>query len=445
MLGALWREPRLDRDGTAGRPVPGWLRTWADAPAWRWAVRLVGLALFGYFGIGLLAGPDSAENPTAGAFYVLLWVGIAPASLLFGPVWRALNPLRTLHRLAAMALRRDPTVGLRPIPARMGLWPAAVGLFAFVWLELVAPERATLPVITAWLAVYLLAMAVGAVLYGSGWFERGDPFEVYSTLVGRLALIGRRADGVLVWRNPLDGIASVTAAPGLVPFVIVLLGSTMFDSLSNAPFWLRFVQEYGLPAPVTGTGGLVVVIGVVAAAYDGACVAAGRRAGIDAKAVPGQLAHSIVPIAVGYIIAHYYSLLVLEGQRTVTLAADPLGTGADWLGTRGLGDPVRLDHPDRYRAAADHRHRHRPPARHGPRPRPSPAPVPAQAGGRRAGTAAAAHGHLHRRRVAAAVRGLTCSRLRLARSARAIRPTALAGLCWCSRCAAGLPGVGPPG
>ena len=54
---------------------------------------------------------------------------------------------------------------------------------------------------------------------------------------------------------------------------------------------------------------------------------------------PRELAHSIVPIAAGYIVAHYYSLLVLEGQRTVALAADPLaadplGTGADWLGTR---------------------------------------------------------------------------------------------------------------
>src|SRR5689334_2376204 len=284
VLGAMWRRPRLDRDGTAGRPAPIWLRAWADSSAWRWTLRLVGLALLGYFGIGLLAGADNADNPTAGALYVLLWVGIAPASLLFGPVWRAVNPLRTLHRLAAVALHRDPAAGRRPIPVRMGLWPAAVGLFAFVWLELVAPERATLPVITAWLAGYLLAMTVGAVLYGSGWFERGDPFEVYSTLVGRLALLGRRADGVLVWRNPLDGIAGVAAAPGLVPFVTVLLGSTMFDSLSNAPFWLRFVQENGLPAPVTGTVGLVVVIAVVAAAYSAATVTAGRRAGRDDKA-----------------------------------------------------------------------------------------------------------------------------------------------------------------
>lgn len=334
VLGATWRQPRLDPDGTTARPVPAWLQAWADAPAWRWTLRLLGLALFAHFGVGLLAGPDTAENPTAGALYVLLWVGIVPASLLLGPIWRALNPLRTLHRLAAMALRRDPTVGLRPVPARMGLWPAAVGLFAFVWLELVAPGRATLPVMTAWLAVYVLAMAVGAVLYGSGWFERGDPFEVYSTLVGRLALIGRRADGALVWRNPLDGIAGVTAVPGLVPFVIVLLGSTMFDSVSNAPFWLRFVQESRLPAPVTGTIGLAFVIAAVAVAYEAATITAGRRTRTNARAVPRQLAHSIVPIAAGYIVAHYYSLLVLEGQRTIALASDPLGTGGNWLGTR---------------------------------------------------------------------------------------------------------------
>ncbi|GIF43935.1 hypothetical protein [Actinoplanes xinjiangensis] len=327
-LSARWRQSRLDSDGTAGRPAPALQRV-VDAPAFRWTLRLVGLLAAVYFGVGLLFGPDTADNPSAGAVYVLLWVGLVVASLLFGPVWRAVNPLRTVHRLAVAAVRRDPQVGLRPIPPGMGYWPAAVGLFAFVWLELVAPQRATLPVLTAWLATYVLAMAAGSVVFGAGWFERGDPFEVYSTLIGRLAVIGRRADGVLVWRNPLDGMGSLPTSPGLVAVVVVLLGSTMFDSLSNAPFWLRFVQENGLPAVVTATVGLIVVIAAVAAAY----LAATRRAG------PGPLAHSIVPIAVGYLVAHYYSLLILEGQRTVVLASDPLGTGADWLGTADW--PVR--------------------------------------------------------------------------------------------------------
>ena len=334
VLGIRWRQPRLDPDGDAGTSVPDWVQRCADAPACRWTVRLLGLTLFGFFVFALLAGPDTPENPSTGALYVLLWVGLVPASLLLGPVWRALNPMRTLHHLTARVLRRDPNAGLRPIPPRMGYWPGAVLLFAFVWLELVAPARATTPVITAWVIAYLLAMAVGAMLYGAGWFERGDPFEIYSTLIGHLAPIGRRRrDGRLVWRNPLDGIAALRSMPGLVAVVVVLLGSTMFDSLSNAPFWLRFVQENGLPAPVTGTIGLIVVIAVVATTYDLTTRIAGRRAHIDATKAPAQLAHSIVPIAAGYMIAHYYSLLILEGQRTIILASDPLDTGANWLGT----------------------------------------------------------------------------------------------------------------
>ncbi|MEU7590866.1 hypothetical protein AB0A95_31805 [Micromonospora sp. NPDC049230] len=335
-LGLLWREPRLDRDATGGHPVPRPLARLVDAPPFRWTLRGLGLLAAAWFCLGLLGGPDTADNPSAGALYVLLWVGLAPLSLLLGPVWRALNPLRTAHLLVALAARRDPDRGLRELPPGVGLWPGAVTLFGFVWLELVAPERATLPVITAWLAAYAVVMLVGASLFGAGWFDRADPFEVYSTLVGQLAPIGRAADGVLLWRNPLDGIAGLRPRPGLVAVVIVLLGSTMYDSLSNAPGWLRFSQENGLHPAVTGSGGLLLVLAAVAVAYLLATAAAariGRADPADARAVPGEIAHSIVPIAVGYVVAHYYSLLILEGQRTVALLSDPLGTGANWLGT----------------------------------------------------------------------------------------------------------------
>ncbi|MFF0232872.1 hypothetical protein [Micromonospora sp. NPDC005254] len=352
-LGLLWREPRLDRDAAGGRPVPDRLAGLVDAPAFRWALRGLGLLAAGWFCVGLLGGPDTPDNPTAGALYVLLWVGLVPVSLLFGPVWRAVNPLRTVHLLVALAARREPARGVRELPAGLGLWPAALTLFGFVWLELVAPDRATLPVITAWLAGYAVVMLGGATLFGAGWFDRADPFEVYSALVGQLAPIGRAADGVLVWRNPLDGIAGLRPRPGLVAVVIVLLGSTMFDSLSNAPAWLRFSQENGLPPAVTGSAGLIVVIGVVAVAYllaTGAAARVGRArppsaaepaddavpaGGAEPARVPSELAHSIVPIAVGYVVAHYYSLLILEGQRTVALLSDPRDTGADWFGTAG--------------------------------------------------------------------------------------------------------------
>ncbi|MDH2425425.1 hypothetical protein [Sphaerisporangium sp. TRM90804] len=334
-LGALWTEPRLGASIRYSRPLSAVFQQVASAPAWQWVWRVAGLLAAAYFCLGLLFGPDRAENPTAGVVYVLFWVGLIPLSLLFGPVWRHVNPLRTLHLLACMAVRRDPAAGPRPLPEGLGYRPAAIGLFAFVWLELVAPERVTLPVIGTWLALYAVAMLAGAALYGSHWFDRGDAFEVYSDLIGRLAPVTRRPDGAVAWRNSLDGMAGLRPAPGLTILVVVLLGSTMYDSVSNAPFWVRFVQESALPAPVTGTAGLLAVIGLVLAAYLGATALAGRLGTAPPGKTAGELAHAIVPIAVGYLVAHYFTLLLLEGQHTLALLSDPLGTGADWLGTAG--------------------------------------------------------------------------------------------------------------
>ncbi|MFC4592297.1 hypothetical protein [Sphaerisporangium corydalis] len=306
-----------------------------SASAWRWVWRVAGLVAAAYFCLGLIFGPDQVENPTAGVVYVLFWVGLLPLSLLFGPVWRTLNPLRTVHLLACMALRRDAETGLRPLPPGLGYWPAAAGILSFVWLELVAPERTTLPVITVWLVAYVVIMMAGAVVFGSRWFDKGDAFEAYSDLAGRLSPLVRRRDGVVAWRNSLDGMAGLRPAPGLTVLVVVLLGSTMYDSLSNAPVWVRFVQESPVPAPVMGTTGLLTVIGVVLAAYLGATTLAGRWGAAEPGTTPGELAHAVVPIAVGYMVAHYYTLLLLEGQRTVSLLSDPLVIGANWLGTAG--------------------------------------------------------------------------------------------------------------
>ncbi|WP_030453382.1 hypothetical protein [Herbidospora cretacea] len=323
-LGFLWREPRLGLGLEDARPLPGFLQ-WR-VPEWVW--RAVGLVATAYFLIGFF-GPDDADNPTAGVVYVLFWVGLVPLSLVFGGVWRLFNPLRTV----VLLVRGERSA--RPLPERLGYWPAAAGLLAFVWLELVAPGRVTLPVIGGWLALYALAMLAGGFVYGVRWFDKGDAFEVYSDLAGRLSPVARRDDGVLVWRNPLDGMTTLRPAPGLVVLVIVLLGSTMYDSVSNAPVWVRFVQENSLPSPVLGTVGLLTVILLVLGAYLLATRLAGRRGMGEQDRTAGEIAHSIVPIAIGYVVAHYFTLLVYEGQRTVALLSDPLMTGANWLGTGG--------------------------------------------------------------------------------------------------------------
>lgn len=332
-LAFLWPEPRLGRAG-AGWALPRRVARVLDAPASYWAVRVVGLLLAGYVLVAALFGKDDALNPTAGVVYVLFWVGtVAFASALLGPVWRWLNPVRTLYLLVCSLLRHDPRVGLLPYPPRLGSYPAAAGLFAFAWLELVAPQRDTLPVLRAWFGAYAALMGMGAVVYGSTWFDRGDAFQVVSQLYGRLSPLGRRPDRTWVLRNPLHGAASSPALVGLPAMVCVMLGTTAYDGMSNATFWVRFVQDGPLPQTLLQTMGLAAGPLAFGSLYALAVWAAGRLGGRGF--MPAAFAPSIVPIAFGYLFAHYYSFFVLAGQTTVQQLADPLGTGADLL---GLGD-----------------------------------------------------------------------------------------------------------
>ena len=41
----------------------------------------------------------------------------------------------------------------------------------------------------------------------------------------------------------------------------------------------------------------------------------------------------LVPIAVGYLLAHYFTYLVIDGQRIVIAVSDPLQQGKNYLGT----------------------------------------------------------------------------------------------------------------
>ena len=108
---------------------------------------------FGYTAMVAVGGEDSLINPLFGIFYVLLWVGFVPASLLLGPVYKAISPVRTINAAFAKLTGSDPDEGVFTYPERLGYWPAALGLYAFVWMELVYPFATELGPVRLWCAV----------------------------------------------------------------------------------------------------------------------------------------------------------------------------------------------------------------------------------------------------------------------------------------------------
>lgn len=330
ILSLAWRAPRYT--GVAhGRPLPGPLATFVDSNALRWSLRLIGLIAFGYVGWALVFGPDLITNPALGVFYVVVWVGLVPISLLGGPVVRALSPLRTIHLLLTRLLRADPQAGLWSYPRGLGYWPAAMGLFAFVWQELVNPNSTYLNSIQIWMAGYTGIMLVGAAVFGDTWFERADPFEVFATLVGKLSIWGRDPEGHPVIRSPLANLDHVDIQPGLLGVVSVLLGSTAFDSFKSTVRWYHLTSPLARQEILVNTAGLLVFCVTVAGTFSLAAMA--TRTTIRRSDLPDRYAPTLIPIIVGYFVAHYLTYFYQVGQQTLIQLSDPLATGANLLGT----------------------------------------------------------------------------------------------------------------
>jgi hypothetical protein len=345
VLAIAWRTPRYD-EATSGRPAPVWLSRIVDAPAFGIAVRTLGFAIFLFAAMAAVLGQDRLTNPIFGIFYVWWWVGLVPLSLLFGPAYKALSPVRTINTAFAKVSGTDPDNGVFTYPARLGYWPAAVGLFAFVWLELIYPYSTELGPVRLWCAAYVAAMLVGGALFGSTFYSRADPFEVYSTLVGKLSIWGRRpaersedGPGQLVIRSPLANLDTVEPRPGLVGVAAVLFGSTAFDSFKDSSIWIQFIQGN---ETISGSRTLVDVANNLALLAF--CLGVGLIFAIGTmltsvgpeirrRDLPNQFGHSIVPIIVGYIVAHYLTYLVEYGQQTIIQISDPFSNGSNWFGT----------------------------------------------------------------------------------------------------------------
>ncbi|WP_431232520.1 hypothetical protein ACQ856_24215 [Mycolicibacterium psychrotolerans] len=305
-----WRTPRFDPD-RPGHPLPHWLTTAVDSPITRAVVAGLALALAIWVVVAGVIGPQDGGNALPGAFYVLLWVGVPALSVLIGPVWRVISPMRTVIRLM-------PSRGLRRYPEALGYWPGAVGLFAFVWLELASPNPGSLTAIKIWLACYVVIAFGGALLCGQRWLSRADPFDVYSVVASRLAVVSRNRDsGQLVWVNPFNHLRTLPVRPGTLAVLAVLLGSTAFDSFSASPDWRNFADGLGVNPAVTRSIGLFVFVLVVGLSFWGGAQATGGIDRARRRELPGQMAHSLIPIVVGYVFAHYLSYLVEKGQQTV--------------------------------------------------------------------------------------------------------------------------------
>ena len=345
-LATLWQTPKLEGDERF-RPMPDGVSFTLVNPATEFFAGLVGVFLLGVTIWSGLAGVQAPQANFAPTFiYVIFWVGLVALSILLGDVFRAFNPWRAIARAAGWAATRvsGPMPAPFRYPERLGRWPATVGLLGFAWIELAYRNGSDPSTLAIAAFVYSAITLLGIACFGTEtWLSRGEAFSVYFNLFSRLSAVAVE-DGRLGLRRPLAAVTRLRPLPGTIALLFVMIGTVMFDGASEGSPWVDIAPDIqdrfidigfgpGSALELTFTLGMLMALGIVALIY-GIGVAGIRT--IDDRPVTEiarSFAHTLVPIAAAYVLAHYFSLLAYNGQSIAYLASDPLGKGWDLFGT----------------------------------------------------------------------------------------------------------------
>lgn len=305
---------------------------------------------------GLLGSPKPYANISMTLFWVIFLVGLAYVVAILGDGFAALNPWRTL----AQGWQRLPLPqGTARYPAALEAWPATFLLVGFVWLELfgqLGPQA-----LGWWLLAYTALMLLGSVVFGSdAWLRNAEIFGHILRLLGSQSVTHAHQQKLHL-RWPFLGAEHLHfASMGSVMFVLAWLAGTAFDGLHQTVLFHRwfFTDMYHAGLHLWAGDNMreafpwmrsaffwwqslcLVLLPLLYGGIYYGCMGLTRRivgAGPGTLALGRAFAPSLIPIALVYHAAHYYTLLQTQGIKIIALISDPFGWNwnlfgtADWL------------------------------------------------------------------------------------------------------------------
>jgi len=293
---------------------------------------------------GFAGVQDPYRNLITTMVWVTWWVGFAFVCALVGDLWALANPFHI-----------PPLKGFSRYPGQLGAWPAVVLFFGFAWAELVWHDKD----VPAYLANAVLGYAVltwaAMTVFGTqAWLRNGEAFSIAFGVLGRFAPLHAR-DGTLRVRAPGAGLLAEERVPvSIAVFVLLMLSSVTCDGFFETPL-MRSLETAALSSPPLaaalftasewGLDESQIIRSATLAAFPVIFVAAfwltaWAMVRLSKKSLPVTEAAcafvlTLVPIAVAYHLAHYFSLLATAGQFMIPLVSDPFGFGWNLFGTAG--------------------------------------------------------------------------------------------------------------
>ena len=276
---------------------------------------------------GVAGSQETSENIAPLFFWVGLWIVVPLTAGVLGDWSKPVNPFAALARLGSAA-RRPVLNRTSPLPWPFGWWAAVVLFVLLVLGELVFNLRTTAPsFVGGMLLGYSFACLVLGLLFGDGFLQRGEVLSGLYDTWGRLGFFRHGAPGRRGFAGGLD--VPFEPRPGRVVFVLLLLVSINFDGLLSTPQWSSY-ERRTLGTDANGvellrTVSLAVLVLAVLAVFTAFAVASARAGRVRQRpmAALAFLLPSLVPIAYGYLVAHYLQYVLTNGQLLFPLLGNP--------------------------------------------------------------------------------------------------------------------------
>jgi hypothetical protein len=331
-LGALWKRPRLASMANGHMFAVSRKTTVSLA----WVGRIFMLALFLVtLTSGLFGTNDDDLSIAPVAFYVVAWVGAQVLSGVFGNIWHVVNPVVTIARFVESVRNRlSPNArDQRPAPPGwVGMWPAALGLSVFLFFELAHPSSAS-PRVIGWVLLVHAGTSVAlSARWGVAWLAEHELFGALLNMISSMAPIRLSRDGVTV-RLPMAGLTTMPVMTGTAAVLLIVLGGTTFDGFSESEVGRSILgRPSGWGGSVVLTAGMFVSVLAVTLLFAAGTGWIARKTSTPWQQTTVDFIPTLVPIVLGYAIAHYALLLIDETQTFVFRLSDPAGQGWDLFG-----------------------------------------------------------------------------------------------------------------
>lgn len=291
----------------------------------------IGLVLLGLVVYRGLFGPQIPTVNFAIVFvFAGLRAGLTMAAYLFGNVWSLVNPWRTISE-------HLPN-GFISYPSRFGRWPAVTGLLALVWIETTSGITKQPSLLAVVVLMYSVLTIIGALVFGpEEWFTRADPVSVFFYFYSRVSPFSWDSDGLQL-RLPGMRLVEDDTVTGLddIAFVVALVWELTFSgfvtTVPGAGF-VRAVVDLGFPPlalyGMLYLGGFLLFVGAYLLAAD--ITASRLQTYRTSRELAIQFAPSLLAIAAGYHLAHYFGFFVSLLPSLASVLVSPLSPSSNPL------------------------------------------------------------------------------------------------------------------